>query len=112
MERRQQPRKSLQCQVYFICVSADGRESSQDIGMVRDVSAGGMMLETTTPINTTEIRIIASTTDNQQIEASGGVIYSMQVGEGQYNTGIFFQSSSEEAARFVEQLVLVQDESG
>jgi len=112
MERRQQSRKSLQCRVYFICVSADGRESSQDIGVVRDISAGGMMLETTTPINTTEIRIITSTPDNQQIEAIGGVIYSMQVGQGQYNTGIFFQSSPEDAARFVEQLVLVQDESG
>ena len=112
MERRQQPRKSLQCQVYFICVSADGRASSQDIGVARDVSSGGMMLETPTPINTTEIRLIASTPDNQQIETTGGVIYSMQMGEGQYNTGIFFQSSSEDAARFIEQLVLVRDESG
>lgn len=112
MERRQQPRTSLHCQVYFICVSADGRESSQDIGMARDVSAGGMMLETATPINTTEIRIIAPTPDNQQIEVSGGVIYSMQVGEGKYNTGIFFQTSSEDAARFVEQLMLVQNKSG
>ncbi len=112
MERRQQHRTSIQCQVYFICLSADGRESFQDIGVARDISSGGMMLETTTPINTMDIRIIASTPDNQQIETSGGVIYSMQVGEGRYNTGIFFQSDSEKSARFIEQLVLAYDVGG
>jgi len=112
MERRQHPRKSLQCQVYFICVSADGRESTQDIGVVRDISAGGMMLETTTPINTMEIKIIAATADNQKMEAEGGVTYSMQVGEGRHNTGIFFQSDSEKTERFVEQLILACDADG
>ncbi|MEN8244484.1 MAG: PilZ domain-containing protein [Thermodesulfobacteriota bacterium] len=112
MERRQQPRKSLRVQVYFICVSADGRESAQDIGMALDISAGGMMLETTTPINTMEIKIIAATADNQQMEAKGGVIYSMQVGEGRYNTGIFFQGDSEKTASFVEQLIRACDAGG
>ena len=109
MERRKQSRKSLHCQVYFICVSKDGRESAQDIGVARDISRGGMMLETTTPINTTEIRIIASTSDNRKIEASGGVIYSMEIAEGKYSTGIYFQSKPEEAALFVEQLMLAGD---
>ena len=112
MERRQQSRISIRVQVYFICVSADGRESAQDIGVVRDISAGGVMLETTTPINTVEIKIIAATADNQQMEAEGGVIFSMQVGEGRYNTGIFFQSDSEEAARFVELLMPACDAGG
>ena len=112
MERRQQPRKSLQRQVYYICVSADGRESAQDIGVARDISAGGMMLETSTPINTTEIRIVASTPDKEQIEVNGGIIYSMQEGEGKYKTGIFFQSESKEAARFVERLLLSLDAGG
>ena len=109
MERRQQPRKSLNCQVYFICVSADGRESNQDIGVVRDISPGGMMLETTTPINTREIKIIASTPDHQKLEASGGVIYSMEISAGSYSTGIFFQGDPETATTFVEQLMLASD---
>ena len=109
MERRQHPRKSVKCQVYFICVSADGRESTQDIGVARDVSIGGMMIETTAPINTREIRIIASTPDNRQVEASGSVIYSMEVTEGRYSTGIYFQSDPEAAAKFVEQLMLASD---
>ena len=109
MERRQQPRKSLKSQVYFICVSADGRESAQDIGVARDVSKGGMMIETTTPINTTEIRIIASAPNKKQIEAMGGVIYSMEISEGKYSTGIYFQSDAQEAAAFVEQLMLACD---
>ncbi|MBW1890150.1 MAG: hypothetical protein JRF32_00820 [Deltaproteobacteria bacterium] len=112
MERRQQPRKVVQHQVYFICVSADGRESAQDIGMIRDISPGGMLLVTTAPINTTELRIIAATADDQRVETSGSIIYSMQVGEGEFNTGIFFQSSSKEAARFVEQIMLANDENG
>ena len=112
MERRQQPRKSLRCQVYFICVNADGRESAQDIGVALDISAGGMMLETTTPINTVEIKIVAATADHQQMEADGGVIYSMQVGEGRYNTGIFFQRDSKEEARFVELLMQACDAGG
>ena len=109
MERRQQPRKSLHFQLYFICVSADGRESAQDIGVARDISTGGMMLETTTPINPREVRIIASTPDNQRIKAEAGVIYSMQVGEGRYNTGVFFQGDPEEAATFVQALMLTCD---
>jgi hypothetical protein len=92
-------------------VSADGRETVQDIGVARDISRGGMMLETATPINTTEIKILASTTDNQQMEVIGGVIYSMEIAEGKYSTGIFFQTDPEEAAKFVEQLMLVCDAS-
>ena len=107
MERRRQPRKSIGCQVYFICVSADGRESVQDIGVARDISRGGMMLETAAPINTTEIRILASTSDNQQMEVLGGVIYSMEIGAGKYSTGIFFQTDPEETAKFVGQLTLI-----
>ena len=106
MERRQQPRKSVQCQVYFICVSADGRESAQDIGVARDISSGGMMIETSTPINTRDVRIIASTSDNQKVEARGGVIYSMELSAGKYSTGIYFQNDPEKAATFVEQLML------
>ena len=109
MERRRQPRKTIACQVYFICVSADGRESTQDIGVARDVSTGGMMIETTTPINTREIRVIAPALDNQRLEVSGGVIYSMEVSAGRYSTGIFFQSDPEEAAKFVELLMLTCD---
>jgi len=109
MERRQQPRKSIGCQVYFICISADGRESVQDIGVARDISRGGMMLETATPINAAEIRILAATTDNQEMEVLGGVIYSMEIGEGKYSTGIFFQTDPEEAAKFIEQLMLACD---
>lgn len=109
MERRKQPRTTIECQVYFICVSEDGRQTAEDIGVAVDVSAGGMKLESTTPINTMEIRIIASAADNQQIEVRGGVIYSMQVGGDRYHTGIFFPSDSEEAARFVEQLMLTCD---
>lgn len=112
MERRQQPRKSLQCRVYFICVSADGRESAQDIGVARDISTGGMMLETATPINTMDIRIIAPTVDKRQIEARGGIIYSMQVGEGRYNTGVFFQGAPEDTARFVAQIMHADDIGG
>ena len=109
MERRQQPRKSIQRKVYFICVSTDGREQTQDIGVARDISTSGMMIETTTPINTREIRIISSTPDNQQIEANAGVIYSMQVGEDRYNTGIFFQGDSEKTESFIEQFMLACD---
>jgi len=109
MERRQQPRKSIGCPVYFICISADGRESVQDIGVARDISRGGMMLETATPINTTEVKILASTSDNQQMEILGGVIYSMEIGAGKYSTGIFFQTEPEEASNFVEQILLICD---
>lgn len=105
MERRKQPRTSIECQVYFICVSEDGRESAQDIGLAVDISAGGMKLETTTPINTMDVRIIASTSDNQPIEARGSVIYSIQIGEDRFQTGIFFSSGSKEAAQFVDQLM-------
>ena len=109
MERRQQPRKTLQVKVYFICVSADGRESAQDIGVVCDISPGGMMLETTTPVNTRVIRIFASTARKEQIEATGGVIYSMEIGNGRYSTGIFFEGDPEETAKFVEQIMRACD---
>ena len=112
MERRQHSRKAVELQVYYVCIGADGREAAQDIGMARDISPGGMLLETSTPINTTDINITASTRDNQPLEATGSVIYSMQVEAGKYNTGIFFMSSSTEAARFVESVLLEYETEG
>jgi hypothetical protein len=112
MERRQQPRESVRCQVYYICVSADGRESAQDIGMARDISPEGMLLETTAPINTSEIRLIAAAPDKERVETNGTIIYSMPTGENRFNTGIFFGSGAKDAAHFVEQILLASQKSG
>ena len=97
MERRKHSRESVACRVYFVAISADGREASQDIGMAKDISPGGMLLETAGPINTTDIRIMAAAADKKQLTIDGTVIYSMQVGEDRYNTGVFFPSGSPEA---------------
>ena len=78
----------------------------QDIAVARDISPGGMLIETATAINTMDIRILASTGDDERIEAAGIVIYSMQTAEQKFRTGIGFQGSSQQLKQFVASIML------
>ena len=95
--------------MYYICVDPQGRETSQDIAMAGDISPEGMLIETANPINTMDIRIQASTGDGKRVEIDGIVIYSMQVTEGGYRTGVGFHGSAEQKKDFMTSIILADE---
>ena len=62
IERRKYPRLKVHCRVFFQYSDAHD-QVVQDMGMVRDISEKGMLLETTVPIHASTIKVMVPVKD-------------------------------------------------
>ncbi len=107
IERRQHSRTAIQCHVSF--ESADAHETimKQDIGQVINVSEKGLLLESSDPIYAATIRVIVPVSDQETIQISGDVVYSIPKPPDHYHTGIVFHKSGQNSDKIVQYLLSV-----
>ena len=107
IERRQHSRTAIQCHVSF--ESADAHETimKQDIGQVINVSEKGLLLESSGPIYAATIRVIVPISDQEPIQISGDVVYSIPKPPDHYHTGIVFHSSGQNSDKIVQYLLSI-----
>ncbi|MEJ2096259.1 MAG: PilZ domain-containing protein [Deltaproteobacteria bacterium] len=101
IERRKNARTDLALRVYFVCLSEDGRETTQDVGTVLNISESGLMLETPVPILTKAIKIMASLQEKSGLEVMAELIYSMQLAPDKIRSGLSFTGDPDQVQRFV-----------
>jgi len=96
IERRQHARTAIQCRVSF--ESADAHETmvKQDIGQVINISDKGLLLESGGPIYAATVRVIVSIPDQESIQITGDVVYSIPRPPDHYHTGIVFHRSGQD----------------
>ena len=107
IERRQHSRTAIQCHVSF--ESADAHETimKQDIGQVINVSEKGLLLESGGPIYAATIRVIVPVADQESIQISGDVVYSIPRPPDHYHTGIVFHKNGQNSDKMVKYLLSV-----
>jgi len=105
IERRQHLRTAIQCHVTF--ESADAYESvvKQDVGLVINVSDKGLLLESGGPIYAATVRVLVPTPDQEPIQITGDVVYSIPKPPDHYHTGVVFHSSNQNADKMVKYLL-------
>jgi len=105
IERRQHSRTAIECHVRF--ESADAHETvvKQNIGRVINVGEKGLLLESGGPIYAATVRVIVSITDQQTLQITGDVVYSIPKPPDHYHTGIVFHRSSQNADKLVKYLL-------
>jgi hypothetical protein len=104
IERRKHSRTNIHCRVFFETGDMHGREASQNIGIALDISEKGMLIESSTPIHASTIKVIIPVKEKNTVEFMGNIIYSIPMPDERYHTGIIFHEPGDDIAELVELL--------
>jgi hypothetical protein len=106
-EKRKYPRVKTDNLISYVCMDEEGNELDQGIGRALDISQGGLLLESHTPIRSEKILLASVDVNNELIEINGEVAYCRESGPGMFLTGIRFLESNEKIRNVVINLVKV-----
>lgn len=100
-EKRNHPRIETHNFVSYVCVDEDGSEIAEGYGTTLDLSQGGVKLETRSPLESPYVLLLAIDLNEQLLEIRGKVVYSKEVEEGRFLTGIRFVDTEEKQREVV-----------
>jgi hypothetical protein len=75
------------------------------MGIAKDISLNGILLETAQKIQSKFIYLIFVDTENNLIRIAARVVFSVKNKEGNFKSGINFQGSQEENSRFAKKVI-------
>jgi PilZ domain len=104
-ERRKNPRVQIFDPITFLSSDSNGETLEQNIAVVRNVSKTGIQIETFRAIYSKNISLMFFDLSQNQIEATGEVVYCRKNDSGQYHIGINFVGKAKENLHFVKALV-------
>ena len=105
-ERRKHPRIAVQCVFSYICLDEDGHPIAEGMGTTVDISQGGIMIETSRPIETETLLLISVNRNKEMLEIKGKVAYTRTIGPAKHLAGIEFLGSREEVTKIVKNLII------
>lgn len=100
-EQRSHPRIETHNFVSYVCLDEDGNEIAEGYGTTRDLSQGGVKLETREPVESPFILLLAIDLNQQLLEIYGNVVYSKQIENDRFFTGIRFIDTQEKQRKIV-----------
>ena len=105
-ERRKHPRIAVQTVFSYICLDEDGRPVDEGMGTTVDISKGGIMIETSRPIETETILLVSVDKNKKMLEIKGKVAYTRELNASKHLSGIEFQGSPEEVMKMVKNIII------
>lgn len=105
VNRRQYPRVSIHVPVNYTLLDGKGRIESECIGVVLDVSLGGLLLESFDFVWTEYVGIGFIDMDNQIAQIKCKMAYSRKTDLGVVHTGMSFQGAEAEKLDFVAKII-------
>jgi len=109
INKRKNPRVKTSNGVSYICIDENGNEIEQGMGRAIDISLGGMLLETSVPIESKYILIATIDLEDNLIEIRGKVAYSRKIESGEFLTGIQFLETPERQIKIIAEFIKVHN---
>ena len=103
--RRKHPRIKTRNLISHFTVDEDGKLISQGLSKAKDISKGGLLLETPHPIESGKLSLMAIDLNNKFIEIAGELVYCQKADSGMYHSGVKFVGTNEQVANFVVRLI-------
>jgi len=104
-ERRRHPRIETSNVVTYVCVDEDGNEIAEGYGTTRDLSLGGILLETNQPVESPYILLLDIDLQENMLEVRGKVVHSTEMAPGVFQNGISFVDTEERQREIVRSFV-------
>jgi c-di-GMP-binding flagellar brake protein YcgR len=105
LDRRKFPRIKICNPISYDSVNQNGIQLDQNMGIAKDISLNGILLETAQKIQSKFIYLIFVDTENNLIRIAARVVFSVKNKKGNYKSGINFQGSQEENIRFAKKVI-------
>jgi predicted Zn finger-like uncharacterized protein len=103
--RRKHKRINTENLISYVLVDEHGNKISQGLSNTKDISMGGILLETSCPIESGLVLLTSVDLDNNFIEIKGELVYSRRVAKGVYHSGIKFVDTNEQIKNFAVKLI-------
>ena len=92
--------------VSYICLDGDEHPIDEGMATTVDISQGGILIETSRPIDSEAIILISIDRDKKILEIKGRVVYCRKISPSKHLTGIEFAGSQKEAMDIVKNIVI------
>ena len=104
-KKRKYPRTSVYVLASFDCYNEDGELVAQKLGIILDVSMGGVLIESDDIIEASYVEIVFVNHENKVLTTVGSVIHSRKAENGKVKTGLCFHGSDTENIKIVTNLI-------
>ena len=105
INKRKYPRVNVYVLASYDCYNDDGELSDQKLGVIVDVSIGGMQIETDDIIKANYVKIVFVNHKNKVLSIVGSVVHSRKTENGKVKTGLCFHGSNTENIKIATNLI-------
>ena len=105
VEKRKDHRVKTQNLISYFSINEAGKIISHGMGIAMDISKGGILLQTSTAIESSFITLAATDRENNLFEVKGKLAYSRKIFIGTFFSGIEFIDSNERVRKFIVNLI-------
>lgn len=110
MDKRKKPRIHSHNLVSYVCLDENGHEVKQGIGRTLNISEGGILLETHTPMDPEFIVFLTVGLEDEIRDFRGKITHSEGREDGKYENGIEFLTVTADEMRFLRQIITIFEE--
>lgn len=114
MDKRKKSRIDSHNLVSYVCLDRNGHEFKQGIGRTLNISEGGILLETYTPMDPGYTVSLSVGLGEDIRDFKGKITHSVGREGGKYENGIEFLTLDEDGIQFLRQIITIfeEDEEG
>jgi c-di-GMP-binding flagellar brake protein YcgR len=103
-ERRKHPRVKIYYPISYVCTNEKGSIVQQNMGVVLNISQGGILIEPADSIFSKYISLTSVDLDGNVIEVKGKIAYCKKTASTKYRVGVSFAGTHAQNIRFVKAL--------
>jgi len=103
--KRKYPRVNIRVLASFDCYNEDGELFYQKLGVILDISLGGMLIETDDTIEANYVEIVFVNYENKLMSIVGSIVHSRKSENGRAKTGICFHGADSENIKIATNLI-------
>jgi hypothetical protein len=104
-DKREYPRVETRNVVSYVCLDKKGSEIGEGMGETLNISQGGILLKSSSPIESEFILLMSIDFENNIMEIKGKVAHSKKDKSGKYETGISFLGTRDENIQIIKKFV-------
>lgn len=105
IDKRKHPRVNVYVLASYDCFNDDGERFDQKLGVILDVSIGGMLVESDDIVEANYVEIVFVNHENKMLSIVGSVVHSRKNDNGKVRTGLCFHGTESENVKIVTNLI-------
>jgi c-di-GMP-binding flagellar brake protein YcgR len=105
IDKRKHPRVNVYVLASYDCYNNDGEVYDQKLGVILDVSIGGMLIESDGIVEANYVEVVFINHEKKVLSIVGSVVHSRKDENGKVKTGLGFHGTERENIKIVTNLI-------